>query len=346
MTCNCNPCLVSNANTTACESLPSALENFILQFFGQLEKTEVNGAVTWVLPCDLDVGLQNNPRLPGEGLGCYLLRLLNDGVVGLTGPQGDQGDAGEDGNNAYTVTLQGFAQPAVGASITVKLAASPVPKVGMHVFVEGSGWHRIDELGADSTFVLTLIEGIAGVAPGNTIAAGKVVTVSGPRGATGPQGATGAKGDKGDKGDAGAAYTTTNGFVLCEGADYAVQVTYNPVTFAGENPEVTLPQPGTYMLHVTVAVELDETAAAAPGEEIWIKLYHQNNGTDVPDSERMVKCFLPEQTGQVTLTVPVTVAGQNHTIKLYAKCSQADKVFIVPEQTTLFYMMLSPALIT
>src|ERR1051326_215997 len=79
-TCN-NPCQVSGSNTPACESLPSALQNFIDNFFGEIIKTEVDGAVTWALPCNLGTGLPGNPRITGEGLACYFLRLFSDGIT-------------------------------------------------------------------------------------------------------------------------------------------------------------------------------------------------------------------------------------------------------------------------
>lgn len=89
--CCDNPCAITQENTAACESLPSQLENFITQFFGEVIKTEVNGIVTWSLPCELNTGLPNNPRAAGEGLGCYLLRLIQNGVDGRTGPPGKSG---------------------------------------------------------------------------------------------------------------------------------------------------------------------------------------------------------------------------------------------------------------
>lgn len=65
------------------ESLESALANFITQFFGSLTKSVVNGAVVWTLPCDLDSGIEGNPRAEGEGLACYFLRLLEEGAASV-----------------------------------------------------------------------------------------------------------------------------------------------------------------------------------------------------------------------------------------------------------------------
>lgn len=73
--CGCNPC-----NEVTCdasnEPLASALNNFIVAFFGTLTKTCVNDQVVWVLPCDLDTGFPGYPRVAGEGLACYFLRVF------------------------------------------------------------------------------------------------------------------------------------------------------------------------------------------------------------------------------------------------------------------------------
>ncbi len=107
MSCNCsNPCSAAAGNTAACESTASALDNFIAHFFGEITKTELNGVVTWQLPCDLDVGLENNPRLQSEGLACYFLRLFQSGITGATGPQGPAGaDAVFPGTDAGQASL-------------------------------------------------------------------------------------------------------------------------------------------------------------------------------------------------------------------------------------------------
>ena len=87
-TCNsgstvCTPCGYNGVPDAANESLESALANFIDQFFGSLTKTVVNGSVVWTLPCDLDSGLEGNPRADGEGLACYFLRLLEEGAASV-----------------------------------------------------------------------------------------------------------------------------------------------------------------------------------------------------------------------------------------------------------------------
>lgn len=86
-TCNsgstvCTPCGFNGVPDAANESLESALANFTTQFFGDLTKTVVNGSVVWTLPCDLDAGIAGNPRVEGEGLACYILRLMEEGATG------------------------------------------------------------------------------------------------------------------------------------------------------------------------------------------------------------------------------------------------------------------------
>jgi hypothetical protein len=60
------------------EPLPSALDNFITQFFGEVTKTCVDGQIVWSLPCNLETGIPGYPRQEGEGLACYFKRVLND----------------------------------------------------------------------------------------------------------------------------------------------------------------------------------------------------------------------------------------------------------------------------
>lgn len=73
--CGCNPCGEITCDP-ANEPLASALNNFIVAFFGSLTKTCVNNQVVWVLPCDLDSGFPGYPRVAGEGLACYFLRVF------------------------------------------------------------------------------------------------------------------------------------------------------------------------------------------------------------------------------------------------------------------------------
>lgn len=79
--CGCNPCSEQTCDPNN-EPLSSALNNFITAFFGSLTKTCVNNQVVWVLPCDLDSGIAGYPRIAGEGLACYFLRVFQDVSAG------------------------------------------------------------------------------------------------------------------------------------------------------------------------------------------------------------------------------------------------------------------------
>lgn len=74
--CRCSPCECEHECDPSQESVASQLDNFIAAFFGSITKTCVNNEVVWSLPCDLDAGIEGFPRLPGEGIACYLLRVL------------------------------------------------------------------------------------------------------------------------------------------------------------------------------------------------------------------------------------------------------------------------------
>jgi len=177
--CSNNPCAVTQLNTAQCESLPSQISNFTLQFFGTVVKTEIDGVVTWSLPCNLDVGLTNNPRGADEGLACYFLRRFQDGIVGRTGPKGDQGCPGTDGFNAYTVTLQAFVQPTEDQpNISVLTQFSPAILEGLNVFIATSGYYQVTGTSSTGLVFLTLIKPVAGAS--GTIAAGKIVVPTGP----------------------------------------------------------------------------------------------------------------------------------------------------------------------
>lgn len=61
------------------ESVASQLDNLILNLFGTLTKTVVNGRAVWSQPCSPDdTGLLCIPRGATEGLICYILRLVAD----------------------------------------------------------------------------------------------------------------------------------------------------------------------------------------------------------------------------------------------------------------------------
>lgn len=177
---DCNPC----STGADCESLPSALDNFIKDFFGEIEKTYVDGKWTWILPCDLDTGIPGNPRQDGEGLACYFKRLFEDGLTGIegpTGPTGPTGPIGLTGQSAYSTNSVAFTVPNVGDSVPIVLANASWIAVGSTVFVETSGYYKVvGKSGNTLTAQLTDSTGVTGVIP-----TGKLVQAAGLRGSTG-----------------------------------------------------------------------------------------------------------------------------------------------------------------
>jgi hypothetical protein len=257
------PCGSCPPNSADCETLPSALQNFVDAFFGAVTKTEIDGQVTWILPCNLDIGLPGNPRADGEGLACYFLRLFRDGINGLEGPTGPTGAAGENGANAWTIILTAFVQPAAGGTVNFNIVASPTITVGQTFFVPGSGYYIVTSRISNSVFA-QLIEAVpspnAVTVPG-TIALpcgprGLTITgptgapgLAGPTGAQGPTGPTGATGATGPTGPTGAVTTNANGQVTVTGAtDFTVTNADQKISFGISDPEVTLPSIGTYLV--------------------------------------------------------------------------------------------------
>ena len=170
------------------ETLPSALDNFIKQFFGVVTKIVApDGNVTWSLPCNLDTGIPGNPRLPGEGVACYFFRLFNDGLVGITGPQGIPGPVGPagTGENSYSTTAVDFTIPAIAGSVNVILVNAGWVGLGVTLFISGSGFYQV--LGkVGNTLTLVFLADTTGAT--GTLAAGAEVQAGGRRGATGVTG--------------------------------------------------------------------------------------------------------------------------------------------------------------
>jgi hypothetical protein len=61
------------------ESVPSLIDNLVNALYGTISKTVVDRKVVWDIPCDPDntATVFDTPRLPGEGLLCYFIRVFN-----------------------------------------------------------------------------------------------------------------------------------------------------------------------------------------------------------------------------------------------------------------------------
>lgn len=332
----CTPCTTCPTNSADCETLPSALQNFIDAFFGTVTKTEINGQVVWTLPCSLDVGLENNPRGASEGLACYFLRLFNDGLVGLTGPKGDTGEQGTDGRNAYAISLSSFTTPTEGApNVQFNIIPTPVLSVGLEIFMDGVGWLEITNIFQNETVFATLIQLIS--SPAVTVPAGTLVLPTGPRGAS----ITGPKGDKGDKGDQGiqgiqgdpgatgaagatgaqgATATAANSVVsVSGGTDYTMTNSYAKVDFGVSDLELTLPTAGEYL----VLVSLQMLNNSGAHREWDFKLFNFTTSADVAESE--TQHAMLDVAGTTvenrSFWCRVVTATDNNLIQVYAQSS-------------------------
>jgi hypothetical protein len=342
MSCGCsglNPCQTPAANTAACETLPSQIENFTLQFFGEITKSEIDGEVVWNLPCGLDVGLPNNPRDPGEGLACYFLRLFQDGIVGLTGPQGDPGADGDNGFNAFTVTLASFTQPTLSAP-TVQLTTINNPAIidGMYVFVEDSGWYVVDAVDGTGSVWLTLTRPLTG-APA-VVPVGRLVVPSGYPGEsiTGAQGPVGAQGPAGAP---GASFTATWDQVsFYGGADWDIPVTYTQPNFGSGPMQMLLPDAGTYIL--TAHIQLGGLAAADPAHVVDAKFRNSTAGSDVDMSFQSTSRIATDEQRVLTISTISVIGTPGTTIRLQLQCTgAANSVTVQANGTHISYVRIA-----
>ena len=295
---NCNPCNTCPPNTVDCETLPSQLDNFTRQFFGSIERVVIDGEIRWALPGDLDVGLPGNPRLDGEGLATYFLRLFNDGIIGQMGPVGPTGPAGTNGRNAYAVITSAFVTPSdENPTSQFTIIPTPVVSVGQTVFIVGLGWVRITDILDNTTVFTTLIELIP--SPEAVIVPGSLVLPTGPRGLSivGPQGDQGLKGDKGDQGvqgdtgatgatgatgPAGAAATNSNGTETGGSTDYPMTNIYAKIDFGTDDLDITLPTVGTYLVAFQFGGHNDSGAT----REWSFKMHNLTQAADVSNTEQ------------------------------------------------------------
>jgi hypothetical protein len=287
--------------------------------------------VSWTLPCDLEVGLENNPRIDGEGLACYFLRLFNDGIMGLTGPQGLPGIAGEDGLNAFTVTTATFAQPTlVSPNIQVSTSYNGAILVGLFVFIATSGFYEVTAVDGTGTLWLTLTLPLSS-APAN-ITAGKLVVPCGHPGTsvTGPQGPAGPQGPQGSP---GASYTADNEFYYTSGGtDYYIQLVSEQVTFVSSMPQVTMTE-GYWLISCDCEIVGDPSVLTT--DLFTFKLRDVTNGQDLNGSTRRINDVLPAGIRAVSTTVRFQVPGGGATVSLFAVASNANHAFINPTGTTL-----------
>jgi hypothetical protein len=338
MSCQ-NPCGTVPVNSAQSETLPSQIENFTKQFFGTVVKTEVDGVVSWSLPCGLETGLPENPRGVGEALACYFLRLFEDGIVGLKGDTGATGASGSNGANAYTVTLASFTQPTLAApTVQVVTQYNPAIREDMYIFIDTAGWFIVDGTDGNGTLFLRLVNELSTPASG-TISAGKLVVPSGWPGAsiTGPAGPTGAQGPQGADGN-----TTTddNGsYYESVGTDYTVPIAYAQVNFTASEAEVTLPVAGKYLVIATVhAFGLAGVAAA---DIFYAKLRNTTTNGDVTGAVVVANDMSQDMNRTLPIVAIVQTSAANETISLWARGSVDSKFKVEPDYTHITYVRLA-----
>lgn len=323
--CNENPCNSSVTNTAACESLPSQIENFSRQFFGEVVKTEVDGQVRWSLPCNLDVGLPANPRGVDEGLACYFLRLFMDGIIGLQGDPGPAGADGNPGNNAYTVTLANFSQPSVGGNIVVLTAYNPAILRDLYVFIQFSGWYVVTDLDGTGILFLQLVKASPNApAVGGTVPVGKLVVPSGFPGAS-IQGDQGVQGIQGEQGEPGESFTAENSYYHgAGGTNYDLTVLYAAVDFTANAPSRLLADPGKYLF--TAVVEVVGLAGVALTDEAFFKFRNTSTSTDISGSEKKLSRLSQDEIKQVILNAIVETTGANESITIFGKATSGSAI--------------------
>jgi len=61
------------------ESVPSLISNLVNALYGEITKSVENGRVVWNVPCDPNntAEIDGFPRLPDEGLLCYIIRYFD-----------------------------------------------------------------------------------------------------------------------------------------------------------------------------------------------------------------------------------------------------------------------------
>jgi hypothetical protein len=66
------------------ESVPSLIDNLVNALYGAITKSVKSGRVIWNIPCDpstTPAEVSGIPRAQGEGLLCYIIRVLNEDVA-------------------------------------------------------------------------------------------------------------------------------------------------------------------------------------------------------------------------------------------------------------------------
>jgi len=273
------------------------------------------------------VGLPSNARGPTEPLACYFLRLFSDGVFGTPGTPGKSGADGAPGRNAYTRLVHSFPQPTLNnPQIQIRTEFNPAIQPGLHIFIETSGWYRVEGVSFEGTLFVTFLTSVLN--PPATIENGSLVLPAGAQGlsAPGAQGLTGQKGLKGDPGKTGdqgpaglpglpapvSGTTNNNGqYHDDSGTDYKNPNTgpaWTEVDFTSSKPKVTLTVAGKYLVSVTA------DAKAGTGD-FSLRLYNVTQAAAVTGALAFTASTAPRS---LSMTAIVTTIGVNEVVRLEA----------------------------
>lgn len=362
MSSACQDCPQNSASN---ETLESALGNFSKEFFGSVTSNTSTGSKQVTLPCDLNSAILANPRGDTEPLGCYFLRLFDDGLDGLIGPQGDTGPDGSPGRPAYSAITDGFDKPgSVGDSVQFSVVPSNLFSVGMAVGIESMGLFRITAIVNQSDITATLIQFVS--IPADEVLPGELVkavgykggSVQGPPGDKGPKGPkglaglpgnTGDVGPTGDQGPPGIPTTPTYQYETVPPSVGGTQISQTnwskmlaQVGGTGKNYlEVSLPTPGSYFVVFSINV-LNNTNSLATVELQLASESGQIDGTyaifKVAGSST-----INTKWSHVTLSTIVTVSPDDPvtTVWLEAKMNIAGVVYVYGPQCSCIMIKLS-----
>ena len=186
MSCGCNN---STYSSTCCpevpypsissESVPSLIDNLVYALYGTINKSIVNGRVIWDIPCDpstTPAEVSGIPREDGEGLLCYIIRVLNEDVAVI--PNVVQTNTTQTITGQKTFTQSIIATGGVTGDVTGDIYASNgITKV----LENGTGANAIFTGNVTGNVTGNLTGNVTGNASGSasTLAPGKTIAISG-----------------------------------------------------------------------------------------------------------------------------------------------------------------------
>ena len=337
---DCNPCGTVPDVTAENETLSSSLENFITAFFGVVQKSVVDGRVVWTLPCNMEEGLPANPRLPDEGVGCYLLRLIEAGIVGLTGPTGPAGVAGADGEPGYTTTAAPFSHPAIGGGVSIPVADTGLlPGVGGFIYVVGSGYYEVTGK-ISNTLSATLLaetdDHDALIPSGTLVLISGAPGAQGATGATGPAGPVGATGPAGSTGPAGPAgpgslMVTNTSFTQPAIGSTVSGISVAPANALATNQLVYITGGGYYLVTALTGT-VNDTFRDATLQNLFGAPYNVTAGANVPSGSLLALAGAygppPRTPTTAGFTVPAVAATVQIAVATSGSFTPGEYVFI------------------